>query len=204
MPINFTSSHIRIKYGIRVKEGSDPFLVNRLAQSLGRLDPDLVDSCGIRDIGFEDMGESKEYYPNHGYYVNNTLVLNTRLVDDPLLFQDPTTGKNLDRFDHTLFHELGHGWDSMNGDASVGEDWVVLSGWSEEPKDGKVRVIISDKDLEEDLVGEWYYDPQSDFVRFYAKRNPWDDMADTFAFWVAGMYGFVPETKRKYFEDRIK
>lgn len=200
---NLTPSGIHEEYGMTVRTGSDQNLVAKLARALDQLPNNLVRACGIKDIGFEDLGVSKEYYPNHGYYVGDTLVLNTRLVDDPVLFKDPATGRTLDRFDHTLFHELGHGWDMEQGELSNIDEWLELSGWSEEPKEGTVRVVIDDKDSEEELVGEWYYDPASEFVRFYARRNPWDDFADTFAFKVAGLDGFLPSSKAKYFDDRM-
>lgn len=191
------------KYKISVRPGSEQKLVSRLARSLSKLPLPLVKDCGIKDLGFEDLGESKEYYPNHGYYVGETLVLNTRLVEDPILFSDPFSGKTLDRFEHTLYHELGHGWDMVKGELSKGEEWLSLSGWSEEPEEGKVRVEIDDKDSEEKVVGEWCYSPGSSFVRFYARRNPWDDFADTFAFKVAGLDGFVPAEKNSYFDKRM-
>jgi len=200
--LNSTPGGILKRYGMAVRPGSHQHLVSRLARALHQLPDGLVKDCGIKDIGFEDLGESKEYFPNHGYYVGETLVLNTRLVDDPVVFKD-TSGKILDRFDHTLFHELGHGWDMVKGELCKKPEWLQLSGWCEKPEDGKVRIVINDKDSEENVVGEWFYDPSSKFVRFYARRNPWDDFADTFAFKVASMDGFIPDSKGQYFKDRM-
>lgn len=200
---NGTSGGILKRYGMTVRPGTDQMLVSRLARALGRVPDRLVKDCGIKDIGFEDLGVSKEYYPNHGYYVGDTLVLNTQLPEDPVIFKDDSVDKTLDRFDHTLYHELGHGWDMVKGELSNKPEWLSLSGWSEEPEEGKVRVVINDKDSDKELEGEWFYDPSSKFVRFYARRNPWDDFADTFAFKVAGLSGFLPEAKDRYFKDRM-
>jgi hypothetical protein len=155
-------------------------------------------------LGFEDLGPSRELYPNHGYYVNNRLVLNSQLIDDPTVYVDDTTGKKLEAFDHILYHEMGHGWDMEKGELSLTPDWLALSGWSEEPKPGLVRISIKDPEEAEPLIGEWCYDPKSNFVRYYARRNPWDDFADTFSFKVAGLDGFIPKEKFGYFDSRMK
>ena len=190
-------------YGIRVPAFSPPDLVARSLRSLSLLPTQLVRDCGVVHLLFEDMGISKEYSPNHGLYTKNTVTLNTQLVDDPLLFRDPENGRELNRFDHTLYHEFGHGWDMQRDELSTKPEWLSLSGWSKTPQPGKVKVLIKDKDENADIVGEWCYDPSAEFVRFYARTNPWDDFADTFTFIVAGLVGFVPPLKMKYFMDRM-
>ena len=197
-----TPSGLLERYSMSVIPGSSQSLVSMLADSLSKLDDQLVKDCGIKSIGFEDLGPSKEYYPNHGYYVNDTLILNSKLPEDMQVFKDPTTGKICNRFEHTLFHELGHGWDAVKKDLSVKPEWLELSGWSEKPVNGKVRIEIKEKGSP-DMFGEWCYDPEAKFVRFYARRNPGDDFADTFSFYVAGLLGFVPENKAAYLSAKI-
>jgi hypothetical protein len=192
------------EYGINILPGSSPELVSRVYQSLKGIPPQVVKDCGIETLGFQDMGPSKEYYPNHGLYVDNKLILNSQHVDDPTVYVDASTGKRLQAFDHILYHELGHGWDMVRGELSLGKEWLDLSGWVEEPVSGKVRIIINDKEVSEPLIGEWYYEPGSQFVRYYARRNPWDDFADTFSFFIAGLKGFVPGTKAEYFQKRMQ
>jgi len=188
---------------ITVFDGTDPLLMSRVARSLGLLPETLVIDCGIKKLGFEDLGPSREYYPNHGYYVDNKLVLNSQLIDDKTIYRD-SQGKELEAFDHILFHELGHGWDSKMGDLSLSPDWLALSGWSEIPVKGKAQIIIKDKGEGSIKAGEWYYDTTAGFVRYYARTNPWDDFADTFAFKVAGLEEFIPKDKNKYFEEKLK
>jgi hypothetical protein len=192
------------KYDMAVMPGSPPELVGRIAQALKALPEKLIKDCGIRLIGFQDLGPSREYYPNHGLYVNNKLILNSQLIDDPTVYVDGIAGKKLEAFDHILYHEMGHGWDMVKGELSLKPEWLNLSGWVEDPTSGKVRIIIRDKDVPEPLVGEWYYTPGTKFVRYYARRNPWDDFADTFAFVAAGMRGFIPDDKFNYFDEKIK
>ena len=201
-------SDIKADYGIDIEEGPDE-CVEALRDSLKRMPKDLVKDCGIKTLAFKDLGPSKEYYPNHGVYCNNVLTLNSQLLNDPMLDVEPESENSLNKFDQTLFHELGHGWDEVKGDKkgfgtelSFKPEWTGLSGWSEQPKIGLKRIVIREADSPE-LRGEWCYSPDSGFTRFYAKRNPWDDWADSFAYYVGGLKSFLPENKINYFEDKL-
>jgi len=194
-------SSIMDTFKIKVDPNCDPECVKKLHNSLHKIRPDLVIDCGIKEMSFENMGPSKEYFPNHGKYIKDTLVLNDQLLSDPKKIEDGQSGKFLDKFDQTLFHELGHGWDETNGDSgdlSLEEDWTTLSGWSKYPKPGLKRIRIREKGTPE-IVGEYYYSPEAKFTRFYAKRNPWDDWADTFSYYVGGLTNLLPKNKIEYF-----
>lgn len=80
---------------------------------------------------------------------------------------------------------------------------MELSGWSKEPVPGLQRLSIKEPGTPE-VIGEMYFDPGAGFTRFYAKRNPWDDFADSFAFYVAGMKSKVPGNKKEYFDKLLK
>ncbi len=156
--------------------------------------------CGIQQITFEDLGVSAEYTPNHGYYVNRRLALNEQMVDDTTEFYDPTTGRRLGIIPFILYHEIGHGFDEMLGLVSEQEQWTSLSGWSKTPFKGARRITITDQG--QVTEGEWCFDPnKSKFARYYSMRNPWDDFADSFAFYVSGMHGFLDPKKIKFLDD---
>jgi len=194
------------KFGLKVPADTDPECLEALMDSLRKLPPALVKECGLKSMRFKDMGPSKKYYPNHGVYSNGTLILNSRILDDPLLVYDSESGSAVNKFDQTFYHELGHGWDEVHGkdgkELSRKTEWTSLSGWSEEPKKGLKRLVIHEKGAPE-MKGEWWFDPDSGFTRFYAKRNPWDDWADSFSYYVAGMKSFLPKNKIEYFDKRI-
>jgi hypothetical protein len=198
----------RIKdlYDIDVEQDTDEDLLRVLSTSLEKLPPQLVKDCGIKELAFEDLGPSKEYYPNHGKYRANTLVINQQIIEDPTLIVDPDSGSAVNKFDQTLYHELGHGWDEVQcADAeqlSLKNDWMSLSKWSEKPVPGYRRVIIREKGTPE-LVGEYFYSPDAGFTRFYAKRNPWDDWADSFSYYVADLKSFLPANKLSYFDKTL-
>jgi hypothetical protein len=132
---------------------------------------------------------------------------------------------------HGFDEEVGGG---PGREASLDPEWLELSGWSKEPDDGRSKLVLKSastlqhrfsrvSDLARtlskkagtakivireqgspELVGEWYYDPKEGFPRFYAKRNPWDDYADCFAFYVGGLKGFLPANKIAYFDKALK
>lgn len=206
-PIARDVDGIESMYGIVLAPDTDAGIVHTLGNSLSRLDPVLVRDCGIRSMAFNDMGPSMKYYPNHGVYSNGTLTLNSRILDDKDTLEfDPNSGELLNKFDQTLFHELGHGWDEKHGEngmeLSLAPDWLGLSGWSKEPMEGLKKLVIEEKGAPR-LEGEWWYSPDAGFTRFYAKRNPLDDWADSFSYYVGGLKSFLPEEKVNYFDDKL-
>lgn len=196
---------IEKKYKIKLDESVENKYSYLIFEALKKLPLKLILACGIKSLGIKDLGPSKEYYPNHGVYVSNTLYLNKWNTEDAWVVED-ALGNSLDRFDHTLYHEMGHGLDEVLGgniELSRQPEWLELSNWSEEPKPGLKRVIVREPGSPE-LVGEWWYNPDSGYTRFYAKRNPWDDWADSFAYYVAGLKSCLPESKIKYFDDLLE
>lgn len=176
----------------------DQAQAQKLAETLSRLPHALIAACGIKELGFKDLGVSREYFPNHGLYVDDKLFLNTQNIDDPIVHKDGS-GRTLDRFEHTLYHELGHGLDKMRDNESQRDPWLSLSGWSKEPFPGGLKVIISEEGCE-DVHGTWFYDSKASFPRFYAKQAPWEDYADCFAFYVGGLKDFLPAAKIKFLD----
>jgi hypothetical protein len=198
--------HLKATYDIDMDPDTDEEHVKILSDSLAKLPPELVKDCGIKTLGFEDLGPSREYYPNHGRYKDNTLYLNQQIIDSPVLIVDPDSGAAANKFDQTLYHELGHGWDDVHGkngtELSLQKEWMRLSGWSKSPIPGYKRVIIQELGTPV-LKGEYYYSPDAGFTRFYARRNPWDDLADSFSYYVAGLKSFLPANKLAYFDKRL-
>jgi hypothetical protein len=147
------------------------------------------------------MGESKPYYPNHGYFLDKSVTLNSDIFYNPDDFRDDN-GYYMTRPNQTIFHEFGHGFDEFNGYPSMQPKWLKLSEWNKEPKEGLKRLVIKDKGTP-DVLGEWYYNPDAGFTRYYGKRNPWDDYADSFCFYIGGLRKKVPPAKAKYLEDEL-
>lgn len=193
---------------LEVQQGvPDPStLIRQTYQILSILPPPLVKACGVDKLVLRgDLGPSREFYPNHGYYVNREVHMNADTYinpDCPKDFYD-YHGYFLTRPEQTLYHELAHGFDAEQGQLSLQPEWLSLSGWSPVPKPGLKRLIIREKDVPE-VIGEWFYDPDmAEFTRFYASRNPWDDIADSMAFYIGGLRERVPASKASYLNQRL-
>lgn len=192
------------KYGLLVGDNASPDQVSAVRQSLNELPHKLAVDCGIHSLDFEDMGPSMDFYPNHGKYIGGTLVLNKRIIDDPKTEKD-NEGNELSKFDLILYHEMGHGFDEAKAKRDmlcIEPEWLELSGWSKEPKDGLNQMIIRQPG-KPTLKDPWFYDPKAGFPRYYGKRNPWDDWADAFSFYVGGLKSRLPKNKRAYFDKLL-
>lgn len=202
---------IKEKYGISCypKEPGivlDPVILRETCQILSEMPLDLVKDCGVSTLYFSStMGPNRPYYPNHGYYINHSVTFNVNIFYDPDVAEDffDHHGYFVDRPTQTLFHEFAHGYDVYNHELSLKPEWLKLSDWSPSPKPGLKRLVINTAGLPP-VIGEWYFSPNAGFTRFYAKRNPWDDWADSFSFYVARMKSKLPENKIKYFDTLLK
>ena len=86
-------------------------------------------------------------------------------------FADGTFTGNTTWVLQTVFHEIGHNWDKENANW---DDFKALSSWTQTDKS-------SDPDYSAGGNGGWYYKTDTGFVRDYAKTNPKEDFACTFA-----------------------
>lgn len=176
-------------------------LANRVQAALVKMPAWSLSGCGISLIDFKDLGESAEYHPNHGYYIGGMLVLNHRMEQDSTVFKDASSGKACPILEFVLYHEIGHGYDEFKGGLSEHSEWLALSGWSKVPGPGLQRITIVDEGRVTE--GEWCFDPSLEgFSRYYGMRNPWDDFADCFSFYIMGMHGFLPAKKKQYFDKQ--
>lgn len=210
---DYWSSKLYDDYGLKmeldkgVTEG--PFIVRQIFNILSPIPQSLIKDCNINIILIRsDLGPNKPFYPNHGYYSSSLVALNENIFHEPDLPDDfiDHRGYFITRPQQTLLHEFGHSFDEYKGNLSLKSDWLKLSGWSETPRSGLKRLRIQEPGVSE-VIGEWYYDPNIEnggFTRFYAKRNPWDDWADSFAFYTAGMKNKVPFNKKQYFNQLLK
>lgn len=207
----YWENRIRDRFGIELttKEQDrevDPILARQIYQILDLMPEKLVRDSGIKHLYLSNtMGPNLPKYPNHGYYVGDLVTLNEDIFyspDEPEDFFD-SHGYFISRPAETLTHEIGHAYDAAKGDLSTKPEWLRLSGWSKDAKSGLKRLLINDPGAPV-VIGEWYFDPKAKFTRFYAKRNPWDDFADSFAFYIGNMKDKVPEKKRAYFDDLLK
>jgi len=201
---------IHEKYGITCysKEPGDvldPIILRQTCNILSLMPTKLVKDCGINRLYFSStMGPNLSYFPNHGYFIDNSVTLNVNIFYHPDIMDDffDYRGYFVDRPTQTVLHEFAHGYDGSHGNISQKSEWTKLSGWSPIPKPGLKQLVINQKGRPP-IIGEWYFDPKAGFTRFYGKRNPYDDFADCFSFYIAGL-SKLPENKKNYFDNLIK
>jgi len=209
---DFFESKLKDKYGLDVIIGPKVYdahcILRQICNIFDPVPSALIKKCGIKTLRLRnDMGPNKPYYPNHGYFdTKDEVALNADIFYNPDLPDDffDHRGYFMTRPQQTLLHEFSHAYDWANGELSKKEAWLKISGWSKEKKPGLKRLIIDEPGTPK-VIGEMYYDPKAEgFTRFYARRNSWDDWADSSAFYLGGLRGKVPTKKRPYFDDIYK
>ena len=205
LSLDSLKSELFDKYGLSIDMNpsveNKEFILRSILNILRPVPVSLIKNCRITQMIVKDMGPNRPFYPNHGYYIGNQIALNANIFLDPDMSEDFIDNKGyfISRPQETLLHEYGHALDAAYDNLSLKPDWLALSGWSEEYKPGLKRLVIKEKGVPP-VVGEWFYDPKAGFTRFYAKRNPWDDFADSFAYYLAPLLNKMPLPKRDYFK----
>jgi len=195
------------EFGIDISPDNDYTILRQIYYALSVMPVKLVKACGITEIFLKNLGPNRKYFPNHGYFYpeDKSITLNRDIFINPDVPED-FFDKNryyLSRPIQTLTHEIGHSFDHALNDISKKSEWMSLSGWSFVPRKGLKRLIINEPGMPS-VVGEMYYSPKAEFTRYYARRNSWDDLADSFAFYVGNLKDKVPADKRAYLDTLLK
>jgi hypothetical protein len=215
---NYWADKIKNTFGIEchTKEAEydlDPIVMRQVYLILSDMGVKLVKACDVPDLYISfTMGKSCFRFPNHGYWNPNdkSVTLNVNIFyepDETPDFISKNTGFFVSRPIQTLYHEFAHSADSAMGtngvDLSSQPEWMELSGWSKTYKPGLKRLVIEEPGMPR-VVGELYYEPsKAGFPRFYAARNNYDDFADCFAFYIAGLQDTLPKSKQNYFKKLL-
>lgn len=149
-----------------------------------RLITDLIDNIDIDT----SLGKPMKFFPNHGRWDTES---NTMYLNPEVLKHEPDESK------HLILHEVGHAIDSELGMISLTKAWRSLSGWTQRPE-GITFSQRGDKSylehgnykrlkIEEDshlILTNWWHLKDAHFVRWYAERNPKEDLAESFSYYV--------------------
>lgn len=180
---NFFQSNYEIKLGsVSFEESKIIF------EAISKVSKKIIKGL-IKIIDFDpSLGTPKDIFPNHGRWEDNfkTMFLNRKVID-----------LDKDEANHLIIHEIGHAYDHKLGEISKTKEWLELSGWTENPpalnikqksdphfvKHGAFeRLKIQDDNLYS--ISNWWFLKGTGFVRWYAKRNPSEDFAECFSFYV--------------------
>jgi hypothetical protein len=202
---------LKDKYDLTVEWCSEVYdkhlLIRQIFNIFKPVPPALIKDCGVSKLIIDNtMGPNREFFPNHGFYreSDHTVTLNADIFyhpDQPDDFFDHR-GYFLTRAVQTLYHEYGHAYDACHQNISLKPAWMSLSGWSRDYKPGLKQLRIKEEGFPE-IIGEYYYNSKAEFTRFYARRNPYDDFADSFSFYIGNLKTKIPANKRKFLDSLL-
>lgn len=174
------------------------------------------------------LGSSKRFYPNHGRLECNAppkLSGQSRIEQDEngninaIMHLNRDVFKNEpDEIKHLVLHETGHAVDHKLGIVSRMKLWLSFSEWTVDPQGIPAdqrrnknylkhaefeRLRIQDGNMLS--VSDWWFNSNASFVRWYAKRNPAEDFAESFAYYVLGEKNRFTwcEDKYKYIKEHV-
>lgn len=209
---NHWEEKLKDTYGLKLEMAKDvhdgSWITRQICDILKPISPELIKACGVKKLEIRtDMGPNLPHYPGHGWFreSDRSIALNADIFyhpDMPDDFYSPKSGEFTTRSEETFLHEIGHSADHALGDVSLKPEWMKLSGWSKTYRPGLKRLEIKEKGAPE-VIGEMWFNPSASFTRFYAKRNSYDDFADTFAYYFS-MKDKVPPAKKAYFDKLLK
>lgn len=165
--------------------------------AVSRVPPDLLGQ-GLSIVADPTMGAK------HGRYrpSENTIWMNPKQFR---LRQRFGHGQGwIWHFELTMVHEIGHAvWQQLTPvQQSV---WYGLSGWVKGQQPGNLAPYVERRPgWEIGKTEEWTHKPNVQFTRRYAERNPFEDFADSFAFWLLGKPHQMSPAKRAYMDRTIK
>lgn len=146
----------------------------------------------------EKMNEVFEKLPK--VFFKNELRIDTkdmegryaRYLDDhhleisPYIFKEDfwiTPERKVNFGQKVIVHEMGHGLDHLYK-FSKSPEWRKISGWSKEPGPNKIRCQYNQAGRWK--FGKWYHNKDANFISDYARRNPREDFAESFAYYALG------------------
>lgn len=129
------------------------------ARLLRTRDGDWFTFSRVANIGGDDVPEG---YPPGSYAGQNHGGGNISIADKTF------TLKSIPKL---IIHEMGHSWQDATDDTLL-----EISGWTDNPPNGWQFSYIA-------AQGGWYYlaSAYDSFIDEYARTNPWEDFATTFA-----------------------
>lgn len=106
-------------------------------------------------------------------------------------------------FELTMVHEVGHSvFEGLP--QGIQEAWNNLSSWTkgDAPAD-YVRYVEKRPGWEIGKTEKWAHRPGVAFTRHYAERNPGEDFADSFAFFIMGKPHQMGKDKREFMANLV-
>jgi hypothetical protein len=108
----------------------------------------------------------------------------------------------LNHTDLCLVHEVGHSlYNSLT--SSEKTIWLGISGWTKNKVEGQAPAYVERRPGWEPKTSEWTHKFGVKFSRYYGEKNPDEDFADCFAFFLMNKAYRIGRTKRLFFEKFV-
>lgn len=175
------------EYDVELPDSISESQLNDLKEAFSYLPKKFI-KHHIKKIIFKDLGAIHGRYI--GEYGKGNIILNPTIFKNKRYFKIDDEEIPVKYF--TIIHEIGHMVDHLT-EISDTTEWIELSGWKKLDIAKKVpsnykRYIEkrSGRNIPGHKKSEWIHKNDAEFVRNYASKNPKEDFADTFAFFVLG------------------
>jgi hypothetical protein len=165
-----------------------------LRAQLSRIPPELLSYVNC-------IRSAKELNAKHGRYAGGTILYNPSNLT---LLQHFGGGElPIPHSDLTLVHEVGHSlYDNLSPEEV--KAWQTISGWMEGTKEGQAPPYEERRPGWEPQTSKWTHVAGAKFPRYYAEKNPNEDFADCFAFFLLNKAYRIGDAKKAFFDSYIK
>lgn len=106
------------------------------------------------------------------------------------------TQNRMSKLEHLIYHEFGHALDNKYG-FSNDKYFLRIAGWTKDKNVNNTELNINKNE-------RWFYDPDYQFSRWYAKTSPRENLAEDFAFYFGGLYNRLDERALNYIKEKIQ
>lgn len=138
----------------------------------------------------------------HGRYEpsNTSIEFNPKNFNNKMKFGNKTK-VNMDQ--HVFTHEVGHGvYRNVLNDEQRNK-WSAISGWIKGTGENQAQPYEEKRPGWPKKTSKWTHNKDAKFTRLYSEKNPNEDFADHFAYYVCGNEDQIPEEKRNFLKDIV-
>lgn len=193
---SFEGKHKGTKWNeIKLKGFSGPE-EEALRAMLSRIPPELL-------VYVSCIQSAKELNAKHGLYIPAEQMIKFN-PGNIVLRQHFGGGENaIPHADLTIVHEVGHSlFDNLSDEEKL--HWLSISGWMKGTKDGQAPPYEEKRPGWEHIISKWTHKAGAKFPRYYSEKNPNEDFADCFSFFIQNKANRIGDEKKKFFEDYVK
>jgi ADP-ribose pyrophosphatase YjhB (NUDIX family) len=105
--------------------------------------------------------------------------------------------------DLTLVHEVGHSlYKALTPQEQLA--WLRISGWYPGSKAGQAPAYVEKRPGWEHNISRWTHKVGAKFSRYYGEKNPDEDFADCFAFYLMNKAHEIGDEKKAFFDAYIQ